>query len=199
MTVLLSVLLGLSLVRDVNANELAKRAEYDRIVLEMEKMEKNAVWVGVDKRFQDLEKLDVEIAFDHYVLGAQAAQEIGNILACKDRLRKALELKPKRKQIRQWYTMIENDYGPVSLSSSRKEAFLERADVVMDPVHAKAIVFAQGKLEKKGKFEGLLPIGNYNFTGQQFLLEAGVAVQLDISPRMRRLELNKKQKEKKGE
>jgi hypothetical protein len=194
MNVLLSIFFGLFLLGDVSANEFADQAEYERISSEMEKVGKKEIWVAVDKYFKDIEKLEVEIQFDHYVLGAQASQELGDILECRKRLDKALDLKPKRQKIRQWYTTIENDYGHVTLSTSKKDAFLERKDAVMDPVQAKAISFAQEKLAKKGKFEGLLPIGSYDFTGQKFLLEAGIAVQLDISPRMRRLELNKKQK-----
>ena len=185
----------------MRADEFANQAEYERISIEMEKMRKNGIWAGVDKRFREIEDLDVEIKFDHYVLGAQASQELGNILECKLRLEKALEIKPKRRQVRQWYTTIENDYGFVVLSSSsKKEAVLERKEIIVDPIKNQAITFAQDHLEKKGKFDGMLPIGNYNFSGQDFLVSSGIPVQLDISPRMRRLELNKKLKEEeKGE
>ena len=49
-----------------NQNDLA---EYDRLSGEMEKMSKHNVWKGVDKRFEEMESLEVEISFDNYLLG----------------------------------------------------------------------------------------------------------------------------------
>ena len=179
------------------ADEFTDQAEYERISIDMEKMGRNGIWTGVDKRYKDLEKLGVNIQFDHYVLGAQAAQELGDILECKKRLSEALEIKPKKKQLKLWYEAIDNNYGYVALfATSKKVAALERQNMVADPVHQKAIAFAQQSLDNDGEFEGMIPIGEYNFSGQKFRLRAGIAVQLDISSRMRRLELNKKQKEK---
>jgi hypothetical protein len=191
---IMTALLFLSLA---NADEMGDQAEYQRLSIEMEKMSKNNVWTGVNKRFQDLEDLGVDIQFDHYVLGAQAAQELGDLLSCKKRLARALELKPKKKQIRKWYDDIDSQYGYVALFSTAKEDdLLQRHDVITDPVQSQAIIFAQGTLAKKGEFEGLLPVGSYSFSSQDFHLRAGIVVHLEISPRMRRLDLKRKNKNK---
>lgn len=197
MTNFLGLIFCMFLSTEVLADEFTDQAEYERISIDMEKMGKNGVWVGVDKRYRNLEKLGVDIQFEHYVLGAQAAQELGNILECKKRLSEALEIRPKKKQLKLWYEGIDNNYGYVALfATSKKVASLEQQSMVADPVQQKAIAFAQQSLERNGEFEGMIPIGEYNFSGQKFRLRAGIAVQLDISSRMRRLELNKKQKEK---
>jgi len=186
-------LFGLWLISQSYAENTAEQAEYERLSIELEKMTTKAIWNGADKRFVELEEIGLPVQFEHFVMGAQAAQELGDMLECKKRLAEALEIKPKKKQIRQWYNQIDEEYGYVALfSTSRGEAKLERVDYISSPIHSKALSFATQSLDKKGEFEGLLPIGQYNFSGQEFQLRAGIAVHLELSPRMRRLELRKK-------
>jgi hypothetical protein len=167
-------------------NNNANRAEYERLSHEMEKMSKHNVWKGVDKRFQDMEKLNVQISFEDYVLGAQASQEIGDILNCKKRLALAIEIK-KKKQLVKWYQNIDEKYGYVALFTSSKGGRYLSIDSMIDgPVESQAIAFASEKIINDGEFEGLLPKGSYDFVGQKFKVSPGIAVHLEISPRMRK-------------
>ena len=161
-------------------------AEYERLSGEMEKMSKHNVWKGVDKRFEEMEQLDVDIRFDHYVLGAQAAQEIGDIYSCKKRLSKAIKIK-KKKQLVQWYQDIDENYSYVHLKTSSKNGrSLSSSSIVSGPIEGQAIAYAIAEVEENGTFSGLLPVGKYEFSGQQFNVTAGLAVHLEVSPRMRK-------------
>ena len=167
-------------------NKNAEVAEYERLSDEMVKMSKNNVWKGVDKRFEEMEDLNVDISFEHYVLGAQAAQEMGDIASCKKRLARAIEIK-KKKQVIHWYQDIDEHYGYVALfTSSKGERYLQSESAVGGPVEAQSIGFATQQILEDGEFEGLLPVGSYDFAGQRFNVTAGVAVHLEISPRMRK-------------
>ena len=167
-------------------NKNADVAEYERLSDEMLKMSKNNVWKGVDKRFEEMEELDVDISFDHYVLGAQAAQEMGDIASCKKRLAKAIEIK-KKKQVIHWYQDIDEHYGYVALfTSSKGGRYLNSESAIGGPVEAQSIGFATQQILEEGEFEGLLPVGAYDFAGQKFNVTSGVAVHLEISPRMRK-------------
>ena len=184
MMLLLLLLLQTSVGSAENKN--ADVAEYERLSDEMLKMSKNNVWKGVDKRFGEMEELDVDISFDHYVLGAQAAQEVGDIATCKKRLAKAIEIK-KKKQVIHWYQDIDEHYGYVALfTSSKGGRYLHSESAIGGPVEAQSIGFATQQILEEGEFEGLLPVGSYDFAGQKFNVTSGVAVHLEISPRIRK-------------
>lgn len=178
--------LGWLSVADVYADDTANKAEYERILGEMTKLSKTNAWLGVDKRFDDLESLGMTIEFDHYILGAQAAQEIGDLAACKERLHAALEQK-RKKSVEKWYDQIDQEYGNVVLiANSKGQRDLQSSDIMMDPIKAQALSFAQAQIVDKGEFTGVLPVGNYNFGGQSFAVTSEIAVHLEISPRLRK-------------
>ena len=63
----------------------------------------------------------------------------------------------------------------------------------MDPVQSQAIVFAKESLESKGEFRGLLPLGEYNFGGEVFIVKPDMDIHLEISPRLKRKLTNAKE------
>ena len=132
----------------------AEEAEYERLLSEMTKFSKTQSWMGVNKRFAEMEKLGLEIGVNELLMAAQASQGLGDIYQAKERVSRALLLKEK-KSTRNWYTQLNNDYGQVTLVARNKGArTLEQLQMTMDPVHGRAIVFAQECLESKGSFEG---------------------------------------------
>ena len=50
----------------------------------------------------------------------------------------------------------------------------------------RAVAYAQECLESKGEFRGLLPIGEYNFGGQELIVKEDMDIHLEISPRLKR-------------
>lgn len=163
-------------------------AEYDRIGAEMEKLAKRQIWEGVEKQFVKIEGLGVEIQYDHYLLGAQSSQELGNIYVALQRLRKARTIK-KRKQIQDWIDNIEREYGLVHIEISsrrkRKNAQILPLEPPLDPVKIGAIKYAQEQISTDGIFYGMLPLGKYELVGQNFELSTGLTINLKISPFLR--------------
>jgi hypothetical protein len=167
------------------ADEDANEAEYRRLASEMERMGRQEIWSGVEKRFSEIEELEVTLSIEHYLLGAQSAQAMGNMLLVQDRLRKAIGQKRTR-QIEEWLTDIERNYGNASLKASSKgEALLTPKEWPMDPIQRNSITVAQKYIDKQREFSGLLPKGNYTFIGHSFLVEPGLSIKLEFSPKQR--------------
>ena len=170
----------------------AEEAEYERLVSEMTKFSKTQSWSGVNRRFLEMEKLGLEIEVNELLMAAQASQGLGDIYEAKERVTRALLIKEK-KSTRKWYAQLNNNYGQVTLIARNKSArSLEKLKITMDPVQSQAIVFAQASLESKGEFRGLLPLGEYNFGGQVFVVKPDMDIHLEISPRLKRKIENEK-------
>ena len=185
--------MGWSLASGLAEAKSAEEAEYDRLLSEMTKFSKTQSWSGVNKRFGEMEKLGLEIGANELLMAAQASQGLGDIYQAKDRVSRALLLKEK-KSTRKWYTQLNNNYGQVTLIARNKSArSLEQLQITMDPVQRQAIVFAQESLENKGEFRGLLPLGEYNFGGQVFVVKPDMDLHLEISPRLKRKLTNEKE------
>jgi hypothetical protein len=170
----------------------AEEAEYDRLVSEMTRFSKTQSWIGVNKRFSEMEKLGLEIGVNELLIAAQASQGLGNIYEAKSRVTRALLLREK-KSTRKWYTQLNNNYGQVTLIARNKSAReLEQLQITMDPIQSQCILFAKESLETKGEFRGLLPLGQYNFGGQVFVVKPDMDIHLEISPRLKRKLENQK-------
>ena len=184
--------MGWCLVSGLAEAKSAEEAEYDRLLSEMTKFSKTQSWSGVNKRFGEMEKLGLEIGANELLMAAQASQGLGDIYQAKDRVSRALLLKEK-KSTRKWYTQLNNNYGQVTLIARNKSArSLDQLQITMDPVQRQAIVFAQESLENNGEFRGLLPLGEYNFGGQVFVVKPDMDIHLEISPRLKRKLTNEK-------
>ena len=139
-----------------------------------------------------MEKLGLEIGVNELLMAAQASQGLGDIYQAKERVSQALLLKEK-KSTRKWYTQLNNDYGQVTLVARNKSArTLEQLQITMDPIQSQAIVFAQETLQSKGEFRGLLPLGEYNFGGEVFIVKPDMDIHVEISPRLKRKLTNQK-------
>jgi hypothetical protein len=168
------------------AEDQAAAAEYRRISAEMERLGKRNAWTGVDKRFREVELLDAEISMEHYLLGAQAAQELGNMLEVNHRLRSAAEIKRSR-QVTEWLAEVEQNYGRVTLRATTKgSAELKPVEMPIDPVQRNSINVASKRLANERVFDGLLPQGEYTFIDHSFSVDPGISVNLEMSPRLRR-------------
>ena len=56
----------------------------------------------------------------------------------------------------------------------------------LDPNRRVAVQAAIETCANEGKFNGLLPKGEYEFVGQSFKVDPGVTVRVEVSPKMRR-------------
>ncbi len=166
----------------------AARAEHVRLKEEMKKLARRNAWRGVDSQYRSmlaLEEDGVVIGYrDHYT-GAQAARELGRITEVYTRLKRAVEQRPEA-EATTWLAEIEASYGLVLLAAdARYKGATDLAPTAMpfDPAKRAAIGAAQATLAEYGRFEGLLPHGDYAYGGQAFGLEAdGPKVEVLLVP-----------------
>jgi hypothetical protein len=161
-------------------------AEHDRIADEMEKLVQRQIWTGVEKKFQELEKLGQKMTQRDYLNGAYAARELGDVRLAYERLQAAARIEGS-KEIVDWLWDIDRNYGMVELLSVPNRAtILEPNELPFDPNHRKAVEAAIKVAKSDGAFHGMLPRGEYSFGGQKFQVEPGVSVHIEVSPRVRR-------------
>ena len=149
-------------------------SEQFRVGEEMNKLASRNAWSGVERNFEKLEGLSgCTISFDQYFLGSQAARYLGKTWEMYQRLEKARELNPQEDIISS-IGGIEAAYGRIRLSGNpRRPPELARAAMPFAPDQKKSIEWAQLVMTETGKFEGMLPAGEYTLGGVPFTVEAG--------------------------
>ena len=154
-------------------------AEHQRYLEEMRKLSGRNAWTGVERNFKLLLKLQDDgevLTAEDWLLGAQAARNLGNMTSCRERLAASVRIKPEREAVG-LLEEIDRSYGVVELSSDKGlEAALAPAAMPFIPDQRKAIEYAQAQVAENGAFEGILPAGTYTFGAEEFVLSAGTAV-----------------------
>ena len=186
MSTLSTLLLFVALGGPAHASGDVVDAERTRISGEMDKLVQRQVWAGVERKFAELEALEVDLSVDDYLNGATAARELGDVQSTYLRLKAAARIKGS-KEIVDWLWDIDNNYGHVELVSvPARSAELTVATPPFDPNQRKALDAAVRMAKQDGVFDGMLPKGDYVFAGQKFSVEPGISVRIEVSPRMRR-------------
>lgn len=132
-------------------------AEKLRLEEEMKKLAAKNAWAGVERNYDALLKLGVEVTFDDHFLGAQAAKYQGKTYEMYTRLTAAKEKNAKEEIVTE-LDAIDAQYGRVEIKGTLK--ILPTVDVVMpfSPDQRKSIEWAQKVLSETGSFKGMLPI-----------------------------------------
>lgn len=89
---------GLSVAPSVAQAGDVEVAEHRRLSEEMNRLASRGAWQGVDSRFielMELEKKGEVLTYEEWFLGAQAAQNLGKMAACRKRLEGAIAQDPK--------------------------------------------------------------------------------------------------------
>jgi hypothetical protein len=163
-----------------------QEAEHARISDEMDRLAERKAWTGVDRLYRKLETLQVEPSLNDYMLGAYASRELGEVIEVRDRLKSAARTH-QSKEIVEWLWKIDNTYGRVELVSvPPRSTTLEAGVMPFDPDQRKAVEAAIRSVSDDGMFVGMLPEGEFTFSGQQFKVEPGISVRIEVSPRVRR-------------
>lgn len=160
------------------AQDPAKTAEKLRLEEEMKRLAAKNAWTGVERAYNDLLNLKVELPFEDHYLGAQSARYLGKTYEVYERLTSAKEI-DATPEILQNLEGIDGTYGKVDLQGTEKK----RPDLVPDvmpfaPDERKSIEWAQTVLANTGSFRGMLPKGSYKVGGLPFTVEAGQEWQL---------------------
>jgi hypothetical protein len=152
----------------------------------MDRLAERKAWTGVDRLYRKLETLQVEPSLNDYMLGAYASRELGEVIEVRDRLKSAARTH-QSKEIVEWLWKIDNTYGRVELVSvPPRSTTLEAGVMPFDPDQRKAVEAAIRSVSDDGMFVGMLPEGEFTFSGQQFKVEPGISVRIEVSPRVRR-------------
>ncbi len=155
-----SLLFLLSLALSTSASAVtAEEAEEIRLTEEMRALARRNIWVGVDRMYRALVELGAELTGTQHLEGAYAAQDLGEIQACYDRLRAAARMEPTREVI-DWLWAIDTQYGQVEITATIG-AQLSVSEQPLEAVKRKAVEEAALSLAEEGRFVGMLPAGEY--------------------------------------
>jgi hypothetical protein len=161
-------------------------AEHQRLSGEIEQLARRQAWIGAEQRFGDLDRLGIEPSYEDLVFGAHAARGLGDAQSARDRLKQACQIEPTD-ELRAWLLSLDSAYGHAVLTSSTGEPVeLRPAALPFAPDARAAVDYAVRLLAAEGRFEGLLPVGEYSLAGTGFRVEAGLALQIEISARQAR-------------
>ena len=168
----------------------ATMAEMHRISDEIRHLGRRQIWSGVERKYMQLLKLTEPAPSDVHLVAAYSARERGELLQVYDRLSRAAQGKASQ-AIVDWLWDLDHNYGRVELIADRRRtAVLIAKEMPLDPSPRKAVQTAIAVCDDKGKFNGLLPRGEYVFVGQKFRVEPGISVRVEVSPKMRRQGMN---------
>ncbi len=165
---------------DVNAGE------HVRLSSEIKQLATRQAWAGVEKKYEELEKLGVELTFDDVLHGAYAARALGDAQAAYDRLKVAAHDKGT-KEVVDWLYAIDVGYGRVELIATPPRGITLEAELMpFDPDQRTAVTAAMEHVTHDGQFLGLLPKGKYTFAGTAFEVQPGIAVRIEVAPKMKK-------------
>jgi hypothetical protein len=171
-------LLGLLLASTARAQDEATIAEQERLQKELQALVAREAWEGVERVYQqliDLERSGVMVTYAEHILGAQAAQQRGDVVATRARLEAALA-QWSTDLARNWLADINGNFGQVTITlpqRGRTAVPIEADEPPFEPERRFAIEFAQKQLDADRRFEGYLPVGSYHVGGQAFTVSPG--------------------------
>jgi hypothetical protein len=130
-------------------------------------------WEGVEAVFIELEALagkrrnKVSLDYQDYWLGAQSARAAGDLNEVYRRLYAAKNLDPTA-EVTEWLTDLNQRYGKVEFGTRDGLWYksLEPANMPSAPDQKAAIEAAQSFVEDHGRYQGLLPFGEYTLTSR---------------------------------
>jgi hypothetical protein len=182
MTWIFSLMLAVGTAAATDVGE----AEHIRLSGDIEQLATRQLWAGVEKKFLELQKLGIEMSYEDLLHGAYAARALGNTQNAYDRLKVAAKIKGTREVV-DWLFTIDSNYGQVHLiATPPRGVVLVPAEMPFDPDQRLCVEGSVERVKKDGAFEGLLPRGAYTFAGQQFTVEPGISVRIEVSPKLKK-------------
>lgn len=180
-TVLLAAILSVTAPVFVSPAEAgqSEEAERYRLQAELDRLARRNVWTGVERTYGELMALSVPIAIGDHLLGAQAAQSRGDMLAAMERFERAVgagteaekaDPESQYHEAKRTLEVFKSRYGKVDINVDRSRvAMMFRTDgMPFSAQERESIVYARNAVVKENTFRGLLPVGNYNIDGQKF-------------------------------
>ncbi|MDG1481945.1 MAG: hypothetical protein P8R54_20305 [Myxococcota bacterium] len=175
--VLLLCLFGVLWAAPAAAQDAVVIAEQERLQKELQTLISREAWDGVERIYQQLIELEssgVMVTYAEHMLGAQAAQQRGDVVATRVRLEAALA-QWSTDLARNWLADINTNFGQVTITPLRGRAAVAISvdDMPFEQERRLAIDFAQQQLDSEQSFEGYLPTGRYRIGEQSFTVVSG--------------------------
>ena len=169
----------------------AARGEMERLSGEIRTLGRRQIWAGVERKYNQLMQVSANAPSDVHLMAAYSARERGDLLEVHGRLLRASTGAPSEVVV-DWLYDLDHNFGRVELRADRKRtAELVAREIPLDPNRRKAVEAAISTCTETGGFNGLLPRGEYQFAGQEFRVEPGISVRVEVSPKARRQGMNK--------
>jgi hypothetical protein len=156
-------------------------AEYNRLSEEIQRLAQKNAWTGVERAYQSALDTGVQLSFEDNMVGAQAARQMGNVLASRSRLVAALRLQPNDPIALAALTEIDLHFGRVALYGERTHLLVPE-EASFNPDYVAAVAFASASIEATGVFEGLLPAGRYRFGEFEVRVDQSQTLTMDLRP-----------------
>lgn len=175
--------LGLTGALEAQASE--GEAERYRLQTELEQLARKGAWPGVERTYQELSKLGLELRLDDYVLGAQAAMHEGDLMEALARVQVGLanaeasdDPQSAYARAKEIATNLESRFGQVRVKVVNPKLCKARVLLLTPKPFAEderqAHATARTALLSDDHFTGMLPAGNYSFGGASpFTVEPG--------------------------
>ncbi|MFT4622184.1 MAG: hypothetical protein ACI8PZ_000840 [Myxococcota bacterium] len=182
---MLATLLMLYIHGPAFAGRETQHAEVERLTEEAAGLAARGAWTGVDRSYQALAALadkGVPVDVEVHMLGARAAQELGDLRETYMRLVRARQANSGPSEaIESWIAKLDSEYQLVhitALPSWKAPLDLVNADMGFVPAHKSTIDKAVAVLEEKREFVGLLPHGRYSVGPTKFELVGGAMAEV---------------------
>ena len=86
-----------------------------------------------------------------------------------------------------WLFTIDANYGHVELlATPPRGVALTSTELPFDPDQRLCVEASIETVKKDGVFSGLLPRGVYTYAGQEFKVEPGLSVRIEVSPKLKK-------------
>jgi len=143
-------------------------AEYRRLHDESAKLAQKHRWEGVERLYDEMNALGVELAYEDHMLAAQASRVQGDITEMLLRLDEAAALEPGS-DADNLRNEVRNDWRYVELATEPLTPTLfDSKGLVLAQDQRAAIEYASTVVEETGQYAGWLPPGRYRFAGHPF-------------------------------
>lgn len=166
---MMSLLTSPALAQDADQERAIAEAEANRIRENMAALAAKNAWKGVDTKYEDLLLLGVSLTQKDHHAGAEAARNLGDVLAQRERLASAGTAGDEEV----WPTVksIDDSYGRLYLLGDGEFTV---GVMPFDPGPRSAIALASEELQHQHSFHGMLPVGSYTFSGFPVVVESDV-------------------------
>ncbi len=175
----------LTLPQHSTAGKTADAAELKRLAAEAEGLAQRGAWTGVNRSYLALAELQSKgtpVSSELHILGARAAQELGDLKETYLRLVRARQAQDGLSdEIEMWIAKLDSEYQLVhivALPSWKAPLTLVNKDMSFVPAHKSTIDKAITVLEAEREFTGLLPHGRYTVGPENFELIGGPRIEV---------------------